>query len=334
MRRVIWILIFAALLWCAWWALAAFGLHSGVTNWFADRREEGWQAELADVTSSGFPARIETTLVAPDLADPATGLSVSLEDLTLTARTLWPGDMAVLFPASPIRVATPQGKWTVLADNARADLNLHPGTSLELEALSLTSGAFRLGGNADASLLGGAALTLSLTQTDTPDRYTLRFDITDFTPGDAPRAALALPSDWPLIFDVLTADADVTFDAPLDRRTLEHSRPQPDHIDLHRVEAHWGDMRFLATGEMRADTDRRAVGSLTIKAENWQQMLDLATASGLLPDQFRPQAESVLTTLAAGTGRTDDIDVTLRFENGLTRLGFLPLGPAPKMVLR
>ena len=46
------------------------------------------------------------------------------------------------------------------------------------------------------------------------------------------------------------------------------------------------------------------------------------------------QIEGPLRALAAGTGSTDDLDVTLTFSDGLTRLGFLPLGPAPSLVIR
>lgn len=334
MRRLILGLAMLALLWCGWWAVAAFGLSSGAQAWFDARRGEGWQADLDGVDTGGFPNRITADLIAPALADPDTGLALSMDRLTLSARAAWPGDVAVMLPDTPIAIATPQGRWSVLVSEARADMNLHPGTALELEAMGASSAAFRVEDARGQSLFGAWDLTLTLSQGDVPERYALSFDVTEFTPGEAPRRALSLPDDWPLVFDVLTARASVQFDRPLDRRTLEDRRPQPQQILLDRIEARWGDMTFLATGTLTADANRRAQGELVIKAENWQRMLDAAELAGILPPEFRPQAESVLSSLAAGTGRTDELDLTLRFDGGLTRLGFLPLGPAPLMVLR
>ncbi len=334
MRRLVWISLGLAVLWCVWWGGATLWLVRGIEGWFEDRRAEGWQAELSDVGPGGFPTRVEAQLDGIQLADPETGLAVDLDDLTLSARAIWPGDMAVLLPDTPIGIATPQDRWTLLVESARADLNLHPGRDLQLENMSMDSGPFRLEEDGGPALFGGEALVLALTQGDAPERYQVRFDVSSFAPGEPARSVLLLPSDWPLIFDSLVAEATVTFDRPIDARTLADRRPQPQRIDMRRIEAQWGDMRFLATGSVTRDASGQAEGALTIKAENWQRMLDLAINAGLLPQEYRPQIEGVLRGLASGTGSTDDLDVTLQFEGGRTWIGFIPLGPAPSLVIR
>ncbi len=334
MRRLVTILAGLAVLWCLWWAGASFWLVRSAETWFEDRRAEGWQAELEGVDPGGFPTRVEAHLDAPQLADPDTGLAVRLDQLTLSARAIWPGDMTVHIPATPIDLATPLDRWVLVAQAARADLNLRFGAALRMRNMSLTSGAFRVEEADGPAIFGGEALILALIGTDLPERYEVRFDIASFAPGERLRAMLRLPDDWPLIFDSLMAEATVTFDVPIDRRTLEDRRPQPLAVDLRRIEAHWGDMRLLATGEVIRDADGLAEGSLTVKAENWQRMLDVAEGAGALPAGFRPQVEGMLRGLASATGSTDDLDVTLRFEGGMTRIGFLPLGPAPSLVIR
>ncbi|WP_168797758.1 DUF2125 domain-containing protein [Aliishimia ponticola] len=334
MRRLVTIGVGAALLFCLWWAGAAWWFNTGLTGWFDARRAEGWQAELEATTSAGFPARVDTVLEGIALADPGTGLAIEAEKLVISARTIWPGDLSVALPETPIHIATPWDRWTITAANARADLNLHPGTALQLEAMQKRSGPFTLARVDGTSVLGVAALDLALIETGDAAQYDLRFDVTDFTPGDAIRDIALLPPDWPLVFDVLTADIGLALDHPIDRTALETRRPQPQAVTLRRVEAHWGDMRFLATGDVIRDPQGRAEGHLVVKAENWQQMLDLAQAAGMIPPDLRPQIEGMLRGLASGTGRTEDLDVTLRFENGLTRIGFLPLGPAPSLVIR
>ncbi|MFK7877705.1 MAG: DUF2125 domain-containing protein [Paracoccaceae bacterium] len=335
MRALIWGVVLACLACIAWWGLAAFGLHQGLTTWIEDRRQDGWQAEMSDIEMSGFPSTVSARISMLDIADPETGVAVSLPNLTMSFRTLWPGDMRLQLPDQQMTFAAPDGRIHVLAQEAVADLNLHPGPDLELENLSLTSGPFLFDDNANISLFAGTDATLALRQADdVPNRYQLRFEVTEFAPGTKARAALRLPDDWPLIFDDLIATARVTFDTPIDRRALDDRRPQPQLIDIQRVEARWGDLRLLSTGTLNRDAQGLADGTLTLKAENWQKILDLAETSGLVPSQFRPQIEGALRGLASGTGSTNDLDVTLTFSGGLTRLGFIPLGPAPSMVLR
>lgn len=334
MRRIVWLLVLLAALWCAWWAGASFIASKAAAAWFDMRRAEGWLAEHADSRTSGFPDQIELTLQDVELADPHTGLAVGLDALTMSARAIWPGDLTVTLPDTPIRIATPDARWQLLAQDGQAMLNLHPGASGTLENLSLHSGPFHISTGDGTSVMGGAALQLALAQTDQPQRYTVTLDVTDFAPGATVRDALSLHPDWPPLFDTLLADLNVRFDRPIDRRALEDRRPQPVELAINRVEAKWGDMRFLATGNLIADSMQNAEGSVTIKAENWLKMVDLAENAGLLSPDYRPQVESVLSSLAAGTGQTSDLDVTLRFENGRTKIGFIPLGPAPRLVIR
>lgn len=335
MRKLIWAVLMVGLLFCGWWGVAGWSLRSGITGWFDSQRAAGWQAELAGVSLSGFPGEIQADMQGIALADPETGIALDLDSLHLTARALWPGDVALRLPQTPLGFATPEGRWRLLFDTGRADLNLHPGPALELEALGFTSGPLRVEEATGASLFDGAALELTLTQSSAAaETYAARFDIPEFAPGDVPRAALALPDTWPIVFDALRMSAEVTFDAPLDRATLEDRRPQPVRIDLDRAEARWGDVSFLATGSVVRDAAGFAEGSIVIKAENWQRMIEFASTSGLLPAQYRRQVEVVLTQLARGTGRTNALDITLEMAGGLTRLGFLPVGPAPRMAIR
>ena len=74
MRRIVWLLLIAGILWSAWWGVTAFGIRTGIYTWFEERRTEGWQAELADVGLSGWPLNVTADIAAPALADPGTPL--------------------------------------------------------------------------------------------------------------------------------------------------------------------------------------------------------------------------------------------------------------------
>jgi hypothetical protein len=332
MRKLVWAAAVVIVIGLGWWGLAMWSLSSGLQGWLAERRAEGWQAETRDLERSGFPEQIRADLIGLALADPETGLALEAERLGISARTLWPGDVALILPQSPLRLATPTGMVDLGFDTGRADLNLHPGTALELRNLSFTSGPVQAS-NPEGGLFSASSTELRMAQAASPETYDITLELGQFTPGAVPRRALLVPQSWPLVFTALEARATVAFDRPWDRRAIEEARPQPRQITLHAAEAHWGDVRLRLTGTLEMDPQGVPTGEVVLRAENWQAMLDLAERAGLLPPDLRGTVQNVLTSLAAGSGRTSDIDVTLRFDRGLVLVGFLPLGPAPTLRL-
>ncbi|MEL6452193.1 MAG: DUF2125 domain-containing protein [Pseudomonadota bacterium] len=332
MRKLIWVIALVPLAWCAWWFAAQTGLHSTVEAWFEERRAEGWQAELGALEGGGFPVALRAGLRDVALADPDTGVAVETAALDIAAPAWWPGDVTVALEDGPILLASPLGRSTLVMEDGVMALNLHPGTALELEAMGWTAGAWHVR-DGDAVQVSADSLTLTMTQRDGA-AYALVAEARAFAPGAAARAALRLSDSLPQAFDSLALRADVTFDRPWDRRALSAQRPQPRAIDLHLAEARWGDLRINVAADLVVDGAGVPEGTLALQAENWPAMLDLAEAAGVLPAALRGQAEGVLGMLAGASGSRDTLDVELSLRGGAVYLGFLPLGPAPRLRLR
>ena len=334
MRRLISILLFFAILWCLWWTVFGFGLKSALDVWFEDRRADGWQADYATLELRGFPTRVRADMTDIVLADTGGGLVMNLPDLKIGAPTYWPGDVTLSLPNDPIMFITPQGRSTLQLSEGRADLELHPGPSLELKSISATVGEWTLASGTH-SVLGASDLTLTMDQIETsPNTYTFVAQAADLSPGEVPRSTLRLPNDWPVTFDTFALNGDVTFDKPWDISALETQRPQPRMINLTLAEAAWSDLRLFFAAELSIDEDGTPNGTINIQAENWQVMLDLAERSGALPSALRQQAEAGLSTLARFSGDPSALDVQMNLRGGLMFVGFIPIGPAPKIVLR
>ncbi|MEM6374112.1 MAG: DUF2125 domain-containing protein [Pseudomonadota bacterium] len=126
----------------------------------------------------------------------------------------------------------------------------------------------------------------------------------------------------------------MTFDRPWDRRALEDRRPQPTRIDVEAAEARWGDLRLRFAAALDVDDRGVPTGTVNLRADNWPVMLDLAQAAGFLDARARPQVEGVLARLAGLGGSPDALDVQLNFAAGLVAVGFIPVGPAPRLRLR
>lgn len=334
MLRLIRIGIVLALLWSGYWFVAGYSLRSGIEEWFDARRTEGWQADYAELSTSGFPARHLTRLDHPALADPATGAAWSADWLSFDSPAVWPGHQTLRVAATPQRFSYFDQTVEVTMQEARADLRLHPGLALEVEQMALTSGPWTVDGP-DGPVMQASSLTLSADQDpDEPARYALVAEANDFTPGTGLREKLQRATSLPQEFTAAKIQMAVTFDRPWDRTALEDRRPQPRQIDLALAEMEWGALRLFATGSLTVDERGIPEGEIAVKAENWKDMLAMARAAGAVPEQAVGAIEQVLGLLAGISGNPNALDAELSFRGGMMRLGPLPVGPAPRIVLR
>ena len=332
MRKLVWITMLVTAAWCAWWITASIGMRASIAAWLETRTAEGWQAETSGITGGGFPGTLRAGLTDLTLADPQAGIAIETAALDISARAWWPGDVSVMLDDGPILLASPLGRSTLTMDGSVMSLNLHPGTALELEALGWTAGAWNLA-NASGTVVQAQDLTLTITQTQGAT-YELLAQASGFAPGDAIRKQLRMANTIPPTFDSLQLKATVTFDTEWDSSALDKRRPQPRNISLHLAEARWGDLKLNFAADLVVDVNGTPEGTLAIQAQNWRAMLDLAEAAGKLSRARRQQSEGILQALAQASGNPKTLDVTLSLGDGAIKLGFIPLLPSPRLLLR
>ncbi len=323
---------FAMIILAGWWWIATASLQKSLTEWFEVRRSEGWQAEVSDISRGGFPMRITSMLTDTSLADPETTTSLHVPQITLSTPIYWPGHLTVTLPDAPIVLSAPNGRLSVLSDGTNAALRLHPGTSLQLEALSTQSDNLILD-LIEGRLLSIQTMQAEIQQTTTPETYDINVLGAGFAPGSIIRQSLHLPTAWPEAFETLAADMTVTFDRPWDRSALDNKRPQPRAIMVEKIAAQWADLSITIEADLQIDPNGIASGTAKFQARNWHRMLDLAGASGALQPQARLQAENFLGLLSGLSGNTETLNVEIAIDKGRMRMGFIPLGNAPRFIL-
>lgn len=332
MRFFLWFAGCFALIWCIWWGIASVVLRSGVEAWLAQQRAEGWQAE-AQIKGGGFPAHLVANLQDLALADPGTGVALSATEIRIEADAWWPGQARLHLPQDGINLAAPDGRVDLVMADGLMRMNLTPSSNLTLRELSWTSGPWGLS-DVSGSVVSAQSLNMAMQQLDMPTVYGFDINAETLAPGTNMRERLRIPSDWPVSFETFRARMTVTFDQPWDIRAIEERRPQPRLVDLELAEVAWGDLRLNLAANLEVEDGGKATGDIRIQARNWQTMLDLAETAGALPSRFRPQAERVLASLAGASGNPNAIDVSLTARGGFLFLGFVPLGPAPRIMLR
>jgi hypothetical protein len=333
MKRVLAGLVgLAALASVAWfgWAIAT---ERAVSGWLDAREAEGWVVTREGIAVSGYPTAFVTRFTELSLADPATGLVWSAPDFTLRQAAWNLGRIEAIWPESH-SLASPFERLTITAADLASTLDVQPAANLALDASqtrmrglgidsSLGWRSHLAEGTIDMVRLPGEAAT-----------YAIRFEATDLTPPEDVARLLDPAGLLPEAIPVVLWDAVVAFDRPWDLSAIEDARPQPLRIELSEARAEWGDLMLRLSGAVEVDPEGRATGEVAIRAQNWPAMLDMAERGGLLRGGLRRSVETGLGFLAGLSGRREDLDVTLRLDDGFMFLGPLPIGEGPRLHLR
>lgn len=334
MRFLLTLILLAAIGWCGYWFIGATGSKAAFEGWIDERRTEGWVADYTELDVQGFPNRFDVTFTDLSLADPETGLAWSASFFQILALSYQPNSVIAVWPKEQV-IATPQGKYKLSSDDMRASLTLQPNPQLALERSTLTAENVVVVATNPPETAKIGALTLAAERNEGSDAiYRLGLAADNVTPS-APWLRTVDPQGrLPGVLQTLKADLTVTFDKPWDRAAIEVARPQPRKIDLKLAQARWGQLDLQLAGGVDVDEGGQPRGQITVKAKNWREMLDLAVASGALPEGLRPTLEDAFGLMAGLSGNPNTLDIPLDFRGGRMFLGPVPIGPAPVLVIR
>ena len=332
--RTAFVVVLAALgLWAGYWAVGSIALDRGLSGWLEDRAAEGWLAEYSELTVEGFPSRFDTTIRDLELADPETGVAWQVPEFRIEAASARPTRITAIWPPEQA-VASPFERITVTSGTMQAEIGFEPDTALALETSDFVLSDMALVSTAgwEAALAEGTLTTNQAAGVE--NGHDIRFEASSVLPAEPLRVSLDPAGVLPETVETLRIAATLGFDAPWDRFAIERARPQVTSIDLDELQATWGDLDLRAAGELAVDSQGVPEGRITVKATNWREMLGLARNSGLLPEALAPTVERAFELLAGLSGPPDTLDAPLSFQNGLVTFGPIPLGPAPRLVIR
>jgi len=333
MRILLIAILAGAALWSGYWLIGARGLEMAYRDWLAARAAEGWVANYSQVTTAGFPNRFDTTIADLELADPDTGVAWTAPFFQILSLSYRPTHVIAVAPERMI-LASPFERIEIETAEMRGSVVVEPGSDLVLDRSAFVLRDMRLTSSQGwtAHLAEGRFATRQAPLV--AEAHEIGFEAT----GVAPAAPLLRRLDparvLPEVIDTLKIDATMGFDRPWDRFAIEDARPDITFLELNELRADWGRLALRAAGDLTVDATGIPEGRITVKATNWREMLDIAVAAGLLPEGLKDTAESGLALLAALNGPPETLDVPLEFRNGRVRLGPIPLGDAPRLVLR
>ncbi|MGH1331209.1 MAG: DUF2125 domain-containing protein [Paracoccaceae bacterium] len=333
MRKLFTLVILAAIAWGGYWFIGSSAVERGMKGWFAARQADGWVAEFDRLDTIGFPNRFDTTITGLSLADPNTGVAWDVPELEILALSYKPNHIIVELPPNQ-SFATPLQKISIARDRLRGSVVFEPDTKL-----AVVRSAFEMEGVAIASSLGWKARIeqgrFATRQNEAnPLAHDISFEATGLSPSEGLRAQLDPAGLLPHKLEVFKLDATAAFSEPWDRRAIEDARPQLTALKLGLMQAKWGDLDLRLAGAITVDAGGLPSGEIVIKATNWREMIAIAQASGALPDAFVPLLTRALEMLSSFSGNPKTLDAPLTFSKGRMSLGPIPLGDAPRLVIR
>lgn len=330
MRRLTIFVVVLALIYSAYWVVGARAVRGGAVAQAAALQEAGWAVTFDDLSVQGFPSRFDTSIAALDIASPDAAVGYAAPFLQALALSYQPNRVILAFP--PTQTVTLGGApFEVVSTDLRASVGLAANTSLALDAATAEARQVTVTGDAMGTLTFTDLLTAVRERGgDLPNSYDVYLNAQSLVLPTHLRAQLQ-GSGLPDTLDIVNLDGTVVLDRPLNRHTLPTWPEDPARVrglTLRSLTVRWGDLAITGDGAITVDATGTPEGTITLRATDWQRMLDIALDAGLLPPDLQFMAASMGQTLSQGQ---PDLNLPIRFQNGNLSLGPIPLGPAPKV---
>lgn len=331
----VWAWVIGALvaIWSVVWLIGSIATERLVTGWLADREAAGWVVTRDTVQTSGYPFRFITTLPDLLLADPLTGWAVEADGFRLEQDSYQPQAIRAVWPAEHV-LSTPYEHITIRAEQLEMMLHIRPLDYLALEQSETRIAALEMDSDMGWSSRVDQAMAMVAERDEPGHRYDVRIDASGVVPAGAVLALLDPAGVLPHAIERVHFDAIMGFDRIWDLTALESSRPAITRVELTELRAEWGDLALRLSGDLDVDAEGLPTGDLSVRAQNWREMIEIGVNAGAIPEGFRGTLETGLSLLAGLSDRPEDLDATLGFSDGQVFFGPIPLGPAPRLILR
>jgi hypothetical protein len=322
LRRLILAVLVAGLIWCGYWFVAAHSLRQSIDSWFAAAPSRGMQAEHSGIALRGFPNRFDVSIDKIRLADQDGHYAWQAPFVQAFALSYKPWHVIAAF--APVQSLTlPFGQFDLLSEQMRGSMVVAPLGAHELRRLRVEGKGLQLG--KDAQTVQIAGLNLAFEQSaEAAQVYRIGARLGDVMVAAAFFGGSGAAQQIPEV----SLDAKASFSAPISF-AVTGAQPALEALAVQELRIDWQGSSLRLSGNLVADANGQAEGSLTLSVDKWREGLDKLVQADFISNRTRKSIEQGL-TLMAGTGAgRDRIELPITLAQGQVRAGFLGLGAAP-----
>lgn len=329
MRFLTILVVSVGLLYSGYWFVGATAVERGAQSALAELQADNWTVNVADVSTRGFPSRFDTTLTDLELGTPDGSLIYRAPFLQAFALSYAPNEVIVAF-ANDQRLDLAGQTIEIASQALRASASVEPNTRATLETLTAEMGPIAVTSSFgwDTALSKGLAAMRRVAGEGST--YDLFADFADIALPREIAAQIENATGLPNAFQSVTFDAQAEIDRTLDRFVMldpGKTPPRPKTLDIRGFNAQWGDTSISAMGELVFDDVGVSSGALEITAVAWDPVINALVVSERIEPDVAQTIRNVLSSMSQGK---TTLTVPISFRNGLSFIGPIPIGPAPK----
>ncbi len=315
MKKLFFIAVILGALYAGYWFVGSSQVETRARAALADLQAQGWLVDYESLDTAGFPSRFDTTVTDLTLGSPDGRVVWEAPFVQLFALSYRPNRVIAVWP--PEQTVTIAGQaFDITSDRLRASAAVGLSTDLPLNEATVEGDGLAVESDAGWTLTAGSLIAAIRQAGPAPATY-------DVYLGSQ---AIALPL---LVegLDLLRLDGRVTLDAPLDARL--QSAPRLLGLSLREVRLASGDAALTLAGDLAPDPQGYLAGAVTLRAENWRDVLAVLERAGVLVYDQAPFLARALEQLSQGE---DDIEVGVTFRDGQVEALGVVLFPAPRVL--
>jgi hypothetical protein len=327
MRRLIYVIVFLAVLFSLYWLAVARLVQSGADQAVSQLAQQGIDLRFAALNTAGYPMQFDSRAADVVIAQPQAGWQWQLPQLRMQAGSARPWDITLTLPAAQQIIVQGQTLQAASRD-AAARVTLRPDPAFGLDRAALTFADAQVVSDAGWSLaLAGLAAELAqVSQADAA--YDASVRITDL---DIPVGLRALLDPQGLLAQdavQMRVAAQLRFAAPLDLRLQSAAQAVPDQIDLRDLTLDWGAIRAQLSGAISIDAAGWPSGQLVVQTAQWPVLLQLLTNAGVIDANMARNASRFAAFMVAADGT---LTLPVLIQDGRIAVAGVPVMLAPRL---
>ena len=329
MRSLVIIILAASLGWSAYWFVGKSIRQSALNDWFNEKSKNGWIVQNS-LSLRGFPNRFDAIIKDIKLSNPKSGLKWSADQFEILQLSYKPNHFIVLGPLEQKLQISGQ-ELLIRSKKLRGSLVFDPKEEPELNRTTISSENLQIN-FAEDSFVSTEKIILALRKTkSTENEYDIGLDLKNLFSDKFNLEEYDPAGTMPIKFETVGLDISAKFGEPLTQRSFEHELKNISNIRINNTNLEWGSFKLKASGNLILDSDGHPNGKVTLRASNWEQVLNLALENGELDNNTKNTLRTLVSLFAAISGDKQELEIPLKFSNKKIFVGIIPISDSPKI---
>ncbi|MDB9851594.1 DUF2125 domain-containing protein [Amylibacter sp.] len=329
MRLLVIIILTAALSWSAYWFLGKSVRETALNKWFTEKSENGWIVENS-LSLRGFPNRFDAIIKDIKLENPKSGLKWFADRLEILQLSYKPNHFIILGPLDQ-KIKIYNQELLIKSERLRSSLVFEPGGQLEINRSTISSENFLINNSKSLSISAENLIFALRKNSVTETEYDFGINLKQITTGIINLKEYDPKGTMPEKFDTLKLNVATKFNNPINQENFQRELKSISNLKINDMQFQWGSFKLKAVGDLRLDVNKFLDGKITLKAKNWNQLLDLALNNGQINQNVKNTIVTIFSIFSAISGNNQELEIPLKFSNKKMYIGIIPIANTPKI---